>query len=154
MLKQRNPSSRNPRRRFAAPGISVEYCLFRWSAADNSPSDSVEAFADQAGAVAHFLLGDRERRRDAERRIAVEEPVAQDARLLEELHHTEHLGRRAQFDGQQQAAAPDFHDLRMIRQQRFVEDASAFDVPPCRFPTDIRGPPVPLRSRPDVRRRW
>ena len=38
------------------------------------------------------------------------------------------LGRRAQFDGQQQAAAPDFHDLRMIRQQRFVEDASAFDV--------------------------
>ena len=114
MLKQRNPSSRNPRRRFAAPGISVEYCLFRWSAADNSPSDSVEAFADQAGAVAHFLLGDRERRRDAERRVPEQKPVAQDPRLLEQFHDAVEFLRFAQFDRQQQSAAADFTHGGMV----------------------------------------
>ena len=92
------------------------------------PLQPVKAFADERRAFAHLLFGDGQRRRDAEGRVAVEEPVAQDARLLEELHDPVKLRRVAQLDGQQQPRTADLPHGGMVREQLLVEGALRLDA--------------------------
>ena len=88
----------------------------------------IEAHADNAGTISNLLLGDYQRRRDAESRIAEEEPITHNASLGKEFHHPEHPLRRAELDSQQQSATTNLLHRRVVSKQRFVEDSLSLNL--------------------------
>ena len=97
---------------------------------DPRSTQPIETVQKNRRTFANLLFGDRERWRNAESRIAKEEPVAQDSLLPKQLHDPIELLGITQFDRQQQPHTANFPHKRMSRQQLFVERALPFGL--CR----------------------